>query len=404
MGRMAPHLAEAINKVFEDKQMVESKASYVSAFRHYFRFCLDFEIDPLKMPLDPEVCIYWIQQRIEMKGSIASLSTWTAMLHWISELAMAPMIYKSHPLYTSYLAAIRKKYEKGVDHRLPFRLHHIHKYTLKTWKSDKGENTISFDNLLRILIANLYFFTMSRPCEILRASGSSLRKFGLLIGDIQKMVDLEHSATIYEFKVRTKNAASRKIFKKIYISSSRCNKHHQCICAKMDPFMLLDYYMKRRRDLCAEIHQTLGTGNLSESEYATQTTRLENLAIKKSKPLLVWSDGKTATTKDLAKIAKEISRKAGIVDPQHYTSYSLRIGGTTAASMAKIDHVLILKYVGWSVSRLADCGQRYMRYSPYELSMMPFKIIHGEYDSYSRNQNKIYDPWSEKINMKYFKM
>ena len=168
--------------------------------------------------------------------------------------------------------------------------------------------------------------------------------------------------------------------------------------------MSLDYYLLRRKELCMEIAGNLTKGNLTESELTTQTSRLDRLAVKQSKPLLVWSDGRTATTKDLAKIAKDIARKAGIVDPQHYTSYSLRIGGTTAASMAQLDHVLILKYVGWSVSRLADCGQRYMRFSPYELSLVPFKIIHGEYDKSSRRNNKIYDPWSEKLNMKYHKM
>ena len=176
---------------------------------------------------------------------------------------------------------------------------------------------------------------MSRPCEILRSSGSSLRKYGLLIGDIQKRMDIEHNRPMYELKVRTKNAASRQIFKKIYLSSTRCTYYKTCKCQKMDPYMLLDYYLQRRQQLVDHIQSTLKSGSLSESERITQSTRRQNLLINKSKPLLIWSNGTTATTKDLAKISKDIATKAGIVDPQHYTSYSLRIGGTTAASMAQ---------------------------------------------------------------------
>ena len=92
------------------------------------------------------------------------------------------------------------------------------------------------------------------------------------------------------------------------------------------------------------------------------------------------------------------------METRHYTAYSLRIGGTTAASKAGIPHPLILKYVGWSNSRLADCAQRYMRYTPFELCRLPFMILHKSKNNTKKNDkndSQIYDPWSENVSQRF---
>ena len=105
-----------------------TKMHYVSQFRHFVNFCLDHGHNPLDFPLDPQLCIFWIQQKFNIHGNIKSLNSWTAMLNWISDLARAPKQYKEDPDYKTYLSALKKQYHQGHDHRLPFKLQHIHKY------------------------------------------------------------------------------------------------------------------------------------------------------------------------------------------------------------------------------------------------------------------------------------
>ena len=130
--------------------------------------------------------------------------------------------------------------------------------------------------------------------------------------------------------------------------------------------------------------------------------KIQRLRLRPSNHLFVDMEGKTISTKYLSSIAKEIAKTALILDEKRYTSYSLRIGGTTAASQRGIPHPKILKYVGWSNSRLADCAQRYMRYGPHDLCLVPFHMIHGSKEEQNSNR-KIYDPWSGRIDQKYFK-
>ena len=412
MGQLAPDLADQINKVHEGKTVIGTKVGYVSVFRHWFNWNLDYGLDPFETPLDPEKCIFWIQSRVNRAGNISSKKTWTAVLNWISELAQAPCLYKQDIRYITYWQALNKQYETGQDQRLPFKLKHIKKYTEYKWKIAKDKKgRVVFDNLVDILIINCYFFTMSRPCELLKAGANEARLMGLKVRDCQRRIDAENRIPMMEFTIRHyKNQASRKITKKIYFADSSCKRWRQCICKRLNPYLLFDMMMKRRKNLIKEIHGNIISGSLSEDEYITEKHRLDNLALTGNNPAFVYSNGKQLTTKILARLAKEVTQVNAIINPQHYTPYSLRIGGTTKASLADLGHPLILKYVGWSTSRLADCAQRYMRYSPSELAQVPYQMIHGSKDQNKinkkakKNPHKIYDPWSEKLNMKYYKM
>ena len=80
----------------------------------------------------------------------------------------------------------------------------------------------------------------------------------------------------------------------------------------------------------------------------------------------------------------------------------MRIGGTTRASVVCVPHPMILKYVGWSNSRLADCAQRYMRCPPHELARIAFLLMHSKQKITVKFQ--IYDSWSERLDAKCYKL
>lgn len=412
MGQRAPELSRQIIEVINSNKTSGTKEHYCSQFRQWVRFCLDFELNPLQFPLSTEVIMFWIQDRFNARGNIKSFRQWTGMLHWISQLADAPMLWKSSPQFKLFRDSLYKQHEEGVDHRLPFTLKHIHKYTNSLWYPPYPSYPfqISYDNLIRVCLANLYFFTMSRQCEILMSPSDNLRMRGIRINQYQRYTDLENKIPLIELSISNyKNAASRKIQKKIYISSTSCYHSKQkpngeeCECRKCNPYNLLLLLNKQRYHLCQKLIK-LQKSVKSVKARKKLKKRIDSLSFKPDNHLFVWSNGKPVTTSDLSKISKDIVNANKIVDGRHYTSYSLRIGGTTLASQTGIDHPKILKYVGWSNSRLADCAQRYMRYSPSQLSTIPYEMIHGVQNKYRKSMdNKIYDPWSERTNFKFYK-
>ena len=92
----------------------------------WFNCNLDFGLDPLETPSDPEKCIHWIQSRVNRAGNTSSKKTWTAVLNWMSGLAQAPTTYKTDIGWITYWKALNKQHENGQDHRLRF---NIRKYT-----------------------------------------------------------------------------------------------------------------------------------------------------------------------------------------------------------------------------------------------------------------------------------
>ena len=77
-----------------------------------------------------------------------------------------------------------------------------------------------------------------------------------------------------------------------------------------------------------------------------------------------------------------------------YTSYSLRIGGTTLASSSGIDHAKIMKYVGWSQKKLPSMAIRYMRFKHEEMALFNYQMIHGYNPKNKiRSNTHFYDPW-----------
>ena len=156
IGLLLPDLADAVAKTLEDKTVMRTKENYVSVFRHYFNFMLCVGLNPLQVPLNPQHCIFYIQERINMSGSIASLSRWTATFNWISELAGAPTSYKQDPEYITFLKAINKKYHKGKDQRMPFTREHIKTFNNKLWNDDMEKyGYVKYDTLMKLLLVNI---------------------------------------------------------------------------------------------------------------------------------------------------------------------------------------------------------------------------------------------------------
>ena len=336
------------------------------------------------------------------------------MLNWLCQIFNVPPLYKNNPTYKVYHDAIKKKYTEGTDHRLPFLMRHIISFTKSKWTRDKREGTNSFiyNNLVEITIAQLYWFTCSRPCEILPRNTKKTR--GIKFKHLQWVKDKEHKMEILRIQIESyKNQTSKRIFKTISLSTTTCfdNAKKHCNCQYLNPYELIRKMIKERKKLVAKLdleYQAKEGVTIKRKKELKEI--LANLRLTSENYVFVRDNGQPVRTGYLKEITEQVVEINKISQQKRYKPYSFRIGGTTRASMVGIDHTVILKYVGWKNSRLADCAQRYMRYPEYLLSKVPFEMLHGvgTNSHYRRKPTdlkkwKIYDPWSEKTDFSFYK-
>ena len=416
IGKLQPEKAKEIANIIAESRTKGTYRHLISQFRQWVIYCDDFSIDPLAMPPDPYLYMFWIQERIDASGSIASLDSWTALMHWLCEIQGAETTYKTNNDVRCYFKAIRKIYTKGKDQRLPFKLAHILKYVKSLKRVKKNQTKMDYDDLVKMTICQTFFFTMSRPCELLKTTRADGKTRGLPLKNIKWLKDKENNLNMIELEITSyKNQASKLISKKVWMADTTCTsgrhktlnkKGEKCPCRYLNPAVFINIMLKERKKLIKKLKiesQEIKTCKKRKKRIQKILTTLE---VNPQNSLFVFKNGKIANTTDLRKIAKEICKANKIMDDHHYTAYSFRIGGTTLASLRNIDHPKILKYVGWASSRLADCAQRYMRYPPSALAIIPLQMIHGhkdpEYLGVPKTTGKIYDPWSEQTNFKFY--
>jgi hypothetical protein len=103
-------------------------------------------------------------------------------------------------------------------------------------------------------------------------------------------------------------------------------------------------------------------------------------------------------------MVKEIVSCNNIIEKERFKTYSIRIGATTRQHIVGIDHAKILKYIGWSDSRLPSINMRYIRFNVNQLRKVPFEMIHGAMGKSSVQKANLfgnfYDPWDQQIKWK----
>ena len=377
-----------------------TKVHYVTHVRHWINWNLEFLEDPFEFPICPYKLMHWIQLKVNDRGSIKSLDQWTAAINWICQIRGVSPSYKLNPEYVRYKKGLNKLYKEGKDHRLPFQLKHISFYIKKLWNLKDDPHTITYANLVRAALAATYYCTMSRPGELAKSTNLDGELRGVTFADYQIITDHQHGISMIHLTINLyKNQASKKIKKQIFFASTRCSQYHNCKCKWVNPYELIILMIRKRKQIVRDLKDELRT-TFNHDKRQKILKKLESLDIKPSTYLFVHESGQPVATGFITKLSEEIKKRNCILDSHHYSAYSLRIGGTTRALLAGIEQPMILRYVGWSASRLVDCSMRYMRFGPHHFAMVPFKMIHPK--QAITDSGRVYDPWSEQLDQKYY--
>lgn len=370
---------------------MDTKLHYVSSFRQWVTYCISINENPLKMPIDSELAAYWIADRTNQMGNIKSFCTWQSMLCWLCEIKGYEPSFKSYPFYSNFIKSLKKEYFVPSDSRLPFEINHIINFTKYYNVVGKNATSVDFDILLKIILIQIYFFTMSRPSELLKSQRSK-NKPGIKISDIiHKKVNNPHHCYFKLLIKSYKNQKFKKQYKTIIIGDSHCNqmildKQTNCICKFLNLYQLLKLYLVRRHKL---------------SNIECNTKIKFKLSLNPKNNLFIWKSGKDVSTNDLSNLVKEMTNILNIPESPRYAPYSLRIGGTTLASIKAIPYPKILRYVGWSANNLPNVSMRYIRYKENDFRIMIYQMIHGITPQIANIQQQqrsgvIYDPWTFK--------
>ena len=156
---------------------------------------------------------------------------------------------------------------------------------------------------------------------------------------------------------------------------------------------LLILYINKRKIMINKLKSSLNSKQWTQSQKERISSQINKLQIKSNNHVFVWQSGQIVTTRDLTKIVKKVVTINDINEPNRYTAYSLRIGGTSAASNANIPQPKILKFIGCAPSRLPNISMRYMRYTQDQLKLLPYEILHEALQQ-NNKQNITFDPWT----------
>ncbi len=389
LAKKDPINAKNILELLHKKREKGTKLSYMSAFKQFVCYCNTIREEPLLLPLDSELVTFFIADRISSTGSAGSLTNWTGMLNWLHELARVNNNYQNSKIYKTYMKAVRKQYKKPADSRLPFKIEHIYNYT-----RFKGVNIVNAINqplniLTEVLAAQIGLFTMLRPCEFSN-SKYSYSKNGIKLKYAKQVNDRKNPSHLYILIKDHKTKQYKPDPKFTYLTDTRCNMvknglSKKCLCYYLNPYRILDAYMQIRQN------------NILLPNKARYGKQFPN------NKLLVWDNGSDFSTTDLTKITKDIVKINHITkrDKNRYSNYSYRIGGATISMAMGINHVKLLKFVGWTDSFLSDSSISYMRPDTDSLLTIPYEMIHGLHNNNTQkliefyNQGLVFDPWTK---------
>ena len=383
-----PEAARRIVRVRTQARTMGTKKNYMSSLTNYFRFALNNGVDPVLFPIPPLFLQFWISDRAGDENNVNSLSTWTAMIGWLHELCHEPKTYKNDGDYQLYIGRLKKQYRKAPKKRLPIRLYHLIEYAKALGAVPGKYDQCSFNDLMSFTLALVAFFTASRPSEIVK-SADGYNESGLICDDLgirrhpRSKKKLHWLLTVKKFK----NQQFRAEPKIIPVASARegC-KSTSCVCKMLDPYRLLARYMVRKAKL------------------AEKKPHLAIFQQKSTDALFIFENGKEVRTTHLGKIAKHIAKVNAVLEPDRFTGYSFRIGGTTLASIQGIEKAMILQYVKWSEDKLPDASHHYILHSEEQLSLMARRMLHGRTRFTIRKSDqtvtKVYDPWATSLTMR----
>ena len=318
-----------------------------------------------------------MQQNIDRTGSTTSWSQWSAAIGWLYDLMQTKKDYLYDPLFVQFRKAAQKLYGKSKDARLPFKTKHLLVFLRSIGWNGYNHRSLPYDVFIAGVLLLAFFFGIQRPSELVKVL-SNARKTGLAQKDVTFIRKQPLSDSYMLITIRSmKNAATRNDHKYIPIGQMKCRRAHQCSkqCAILDLFTAFVVLFERLDEV-------------------------QNVPRHPDSPLFCWQNGTPINYTDVAALVKRVVAANNLKQSKCYTPYSLRIGGTTTASLQGVNHRSIMVYVCWSTKNYPDSMMGYIRPGHDILKRIPFDMVHGVPGKAWDDDRcaLVFDPWEMFLN------
>ena len=370
-------ITENLNK----GKVIGTRCNYLPLIRDFLGYCIENGVDSRGEVL-PMPAIYWQWNRTRRLGSCNSSDSWSAALSWWCDLNwIEPKFYKNR-IYQHLKSIMVKNFSVPRKVRKPSEIRWLDRFarflncTPKTWKY------CNLDLLGKILALLLFFFSVSRPSEVLftdKTENLLIGKIttGLKFGDVTIVRDVKNPtlSCLHLIIRHYKNQEFRDVPKHIYMQSPICtNENH--FCQTLDFFRMWEIYHQRRCARSDDLQLKLDRGHY-ENYSERQVKLITNQLVRPDNFVFVDANGVIWTPKIFDELVSNLVDCVG-ENNQYFTSYSIKIGSSSVCNQQGIDLLKVLRYVQWSVKSLPHVVGRYISFKRAELAMIPFEMCHGK--------------------------
>ena len=289
----------------------------ISSLRQYWKYCNKHGYNPWKYYKDIKYWCHYLLVRVEANSFSIAKTDRRGITYIFVDIFKYDTPFEGY-YYTLFMKKLKKIFGKTKKNRLPILLHHHIKFAKYLNIDRYNAYTVDFDELLTLVIVQLYGFAGRRCGELLNKDKKAPT---MLLDNVKFHTEIEKDGKLVPCNYVTiiHNHYKNKIHKSDYMFSIIGETSDRYI----DPYYFFKTYLLRRAQL--------------KLQYTTKS------------PLFVWSNGKQLTYRDLLnKITPRIANNVvDSISRKFITPYSLRIGLNTMLEARSLSSAQIKDYVGW---------------------------------------------------------
>ena len=355
---------------------IGTKVGYIAIIKDWFRFCAKAGILPMSTEPIPKNIMYWCYDRTNrmIKGA-NSIENWLAAFSFlIRSLGSKPSYHTSD--FNRRKAILIKLHSTPRKIRLPFPLLWIVTWIKRIGVFPHTWYSCNYDDLLKVLLILLIFFTISRPGEIYYCNKTENENWDIITTGIC-WKDVDFHGQLMTLRINWfKNQEHFGVPKEINVLPPVCSKA-ECHCQLLNfPKMFLVAKARRER-LYANLLYSNATRAGGRPMSKKFKKKLRNLQHRPSDQVFVTSQGSVWGYTRMRNLTSEIHRIIKTERPKMYPPYAFKGGAMSLVNQQKISLLKVIKYVQWSVKSLPHMSQTYISISIPEMAVIPFEMIHG---------------------------
>ena len=170
--------------MYKQVYKISTEKNYLSHLRLYMRYCYLYGYNPWIFPFRPQIVQWYIVYHVRSR-SISVLDGDIAAFVWLHRLLNVPFhSWRKHELVEFTIYSLKKIYKATPDVRLPFLLSHQRLFARLFKVNIANAYHCPFNDLVIVLIVQLYGFLGNRISEIL-GSNDKCSNQGIKVADFQ---------------------------------------------------------------------------------------------------------------------------------------------------------------------------------------------------------------------------